>query len=587
MAFLKNPPIVPLSRSGRNHALLWQTALAFVLGAFMLFYRLGDLPLIAPDEGRNAEVAREMNLSGEWLAPTYLGATYLDKPAFYFKTVALSFAAFGESEATARLSSAAFGFFLLIALFLFCRRIYDGPTAAAAVAVVATTPLYMAFSRLVIFDMTLAFFVCSAIFACYLAEEHQDARRNYWYLTGALAAGIATLVKGPVGFLLPSLVISIFFWVDGRRDAIGRCFAWPQWILFFAVVLPWFVGLSLECPDFPYYGIMKESLSRFASKEFHRSKPFYFYAVIIATCFLAWSLLLPESIAAAWRGRNRLSRGDRLFIVWSLVVVGFFSISQSKLPGYILTAVVALGVLTARVFVEAWRNPQGKAAPIVGRGTAALALLSAAAAIFTLGLILQPETMKQGFRLKDELFAIYRPAFPVSAASLAFIALIAAGSLLAGSPRLAFVSFLAFPLLLLTANFSVLTAFTELKSSRPLAERVSLQAGEDAEIACLECLPNGLPFYLKQPVTVLSKDGAELSSNYVLYSLSSGKPWPERIVPVDNRDEWLASRTHPVYLLAAGNRYPMLREIAARYGASVNDASAGYFSALLPSPKVN
>jgi 4-amino-4-deoxy-L-arabinose transferase-like glycosyltransferase len=234
--------------------------LAFLVAAFSIFIHIGTLPLMAPDEGRNAEVAREMNLSNAWLAPSYDGMTYLDKPAFYFKTVALSFALFGESEATARLSSAMFGFSLLIALFLFCRRVYDERTAALAVVIVATTPLYIAFSRIVIFDMPLAFFVCSTLFACYLAEEYEDKRRRNWYLVGALTAGVATLIKGPVGFLIPSLVIGIFNWIDGRKGATKRCFAFPNWVVFLGVVLPWFIGLSIVCPDFPYYGIMKESV---------------------------------------------------------------------------------------------------------------------------------------------------------------------------------------------------------------------------------------------------------------------------------------------------------------------------------------
>ena len=142
--------------------------LAFLVAAFTLFAGLGKLALMEPDEERNAEVAREMKQSGAWLIPTYDGLPYLDKPAFYFKTVALSFAAFGESNAAARLPSALSGFALLVLLFGFCRRAYSERCAALAVLVVATSPLYIAFARLVIMDMTLAFFVCASIFAGFL-----------------------------------------------------------------------------------------------------------------------------------------------------------------------------------------------------------------------------------------------------------------------------------------------------------------------------------------------------------------------------------------------------------------------------------
>ncbi|RIZ67868.1 MAG: phospholipid carrier-dependent glycosyltransferase, partial [Methylococcales bacterium] len=185
---------------------LWISIITFIIAAYLLFGHLGGSALISPDEGRNAEVAREMSESHAWLAPTYNGLTYLDKPAFYFKTVALSFSLFGETEGAARFSSAFFGFALVVAVFFFCRKVYDQRTALLATLIVASTPLYIAFARIVIFDMTLAFFVSSTIFSCYLAEEYDDKQRKYWYLLAAFLAGCATLVKGPVGFIIPSLV---------------------------------------------------------------------------------------------------------------------------------------------------------------------------------------------------------------------------------------------------------------------------------------------------------------------------------------------------------------------------------------------
>ncbi len=199
-------------------------------------------------------------------------------------------------------------------------------------------------ARTVIFDMTLAFFVCGAIFAGYLAEESEGRTRRNWYLLGAVSAGFATLVKGPVGFLIPVLVLLIFNRVEGRRGAWRRLFAPLNLLVFFGVTLPWFVGLCLAHPDFLRYGLVEESFHRFTSaKTFHRSEPFYFYLLIIAGMFFPWSLLLPEAALAAWRERWAKHRADRLCLVWSVVTVLFFSISQSKLPGYILSVTVASG----------------------------------------------------------------------------------------------------------------------------------------------------------------------------------------------------------------------------------------------------
>ena len=568
----------------------WILVFSFIFCAYMLFARLGGLPLISPDEGRNAEVAREMSQSHSWLVPTYDGLAYLDKPAFYFKTIALSFSLFGESEGVARLSSACFGFLLLVVMFLFCQKVYDQRTAILAMLIVTTTPLYIAFSRFVIFDMTLAFFVCSTIFACYLAEECEEKQRNRWYLIGALSAGIATLIKGPVGFIVPTLVIAVFNGVEGRLGAMKRVFALRNWAVFLAIVLPWFVGLSLLRPDFPYYGIMRESLARFTTSEFRRTAPFYFYAPIIAGTFFAWSFLLPESIVAAWQERKRWTRADRLFVVWAIVVVLFFSVSQSKLPGYILTAVLALGVLTARVFSEALDNSRGRAARIVWHGTMPLLLLSAIAALLLGVIAFNPEILKSRLTFKHELFELFDlfiPTFLPMAITFGIVALLAVLALWTRNTRLVFAAFMSFPLLLLTVNFDLLALYAQTRSSRNLAEQIPAMLPPTTELACLECLPHGLPFYLKRLVTVLSHEGKELSSNYVLFTLNSGRPWPEGVVPGALWHHWLATRTHPVFLLAKKSHLVLLKEIALERGVEVVDLGSNYWAALLPTPAGN
>jgi 4-amino-4-deoxy-L-arabinose transferase-like glycosyltransferase len=567
-----------------NH---WILVFSFILSAFMLFGRLGGLALISPDEGRNAEVAREMSQSHSWLVPTYDGLTYLDKPAFYFKTIALSFSLFGESEGVARLSSAFFGFSLIVVVFLFCRKMYDQRTAILAMLIITTTPLYIVFSRFVIFDMSLAFFVSSTVFACFLAEECEGKQRIRWYLIGAFSAGIATLIKGPVGFIVPTLVIAIFNGIEGRLGVMKRVFALRNWGVFFAIVLPWFVGLSLLRPDFPYYGIMRESVARFTTTEFHRTAPFYFYAPIIAGTFFAWSLLLPESIVVAWRKRKAWSRADRLFVVWAIVVVLFFSISQSKLPGYILTAVMALGVLTARVFAMALNNNTGQAARILWHGTMPLLLLSTIAAL-VLGMIaLNPELLKSRLTFKHEIFDLFIPTLLPLAISFGIVALLSILALWTRNTRLIFAAFISFPLLLMTVNFDLLALYAQTRSSRGLAERIPITLSPETELVCLECLPHGLPFYLKRLVTVLTHDGKELTSNYVLFTLNSGKPWPEGVVPVAQWHHWLVTRTHPVYLLAKKNHLALLKEIALERGVEVVDLGSNYWAVLLPTPAGN
>ena len=559
----------------------WLSTFAFLLGAFLIFARLGALPLLQPDEGRNAEVAREMNQSGAWLVPTYNGLPYLDKPSFYFKTVALSFALFGETETAARLSSALFGFALLAMAFAFCRREYTERTAALAVMIVATAPLYLAFSRLVIFDMTLAFFVCGAIFAGYIAERTEGRSRRLWYSLGAVLAALATLVKGPVGFIVPGLVLGVFNFLDGRPGALKRLLAPVNIVVFFAITLPWFLGVNRLHRDFAYYGIVEESFHRYTTTEFRRTGPFYYYVPWIVAGVFPWSVLLPESAVAAWRARRRWASADRLFVVWAIVVVVFFSLSKSKRPDYILSAIVALGALTARGFGFALEDPSGRAARVVQHGAGALAVVGMAAAGCLVVAAFHPQGVQGSLKLHDDESG----RITALAIRLAVVLLLAAAAAAVAAwrrnPRTAVAVFVLLPLALLTVGFDGIRLYADAKSSRAIADRLPALPPR-SEIACLQCFPTGLPFYRRQLVTVLTKDGDELTSNYIVFMLKKTKPWPPGIVPLDERDRWLATRDHPVYLLARRNAIADLESIAATRGVPVTNLGAGWSGALVP-----
>ena len=264
----------------------WQlralTGGAFLVAAILLFARLGDLPLIDPDEGRNAEVAREMAETGAWVVPSFNGIPYLDKPALYFRAVALSFTIFGRNEFTARLPSALSAALLAVLMWAFCRRAYGERAGALTVLVLATTPLVVGFARLVIFDMPLALFTTMAIVAGYRAEERDSAvtcRR--WLLVGAASSAVATLIKGPVGFLVPAAVLTVFSLVERRPRAILRMLAPRNLALFLAIVLPWFLALVHAHPEFLRYGLVEESARRFLTPSFRRTEPVYYFGPVL------------------------------------------------------------------------------------------------------------------------------------------------------------------------------------------------------------------------------------------------------------------------------------------------------------------
>jgi 4-amino-4-deoxy-L-arabinose transferase-like glycosyltransferase len=552
---------------------------------FALFFQLGSLPLLQPDEGRNAEVAREMKESGAWLSPSYDGIAYLDKPAFFFKAVALSLAAFGDNETAARLPSAMFALALLAITFLFCRRVHGMRCAIMAVIIIATMPLYVVFSRTIIFDMTLAFFVSAAIFAGYRAEECSGKSRRNWYLLGALTAGFATLVKGPVGFLIPSLVLFVFHRVEGRRGVWKRFFAPLNLLVFFGVTLPWFIGLSSQHHDFPYYGLIEESFHRFTTTTFHRSQPFYFYALIVAGLFLPWSFILSEAGVATWKNKKLMLSADRLCLVWAVVVVIFFSLSKSKLPGYILTVTVACGILMARFFERALANPGGKAARIICRTAITLAILCFMVAIAAIILSTRMGSLAKplGLSIVDAEELGHHFITPII-----LLTVFAGLGLLARFRRdvgLCFAVFAIFPLLLFTLNFGVIETIFNVKSARQLSQKIPALPPE-TRLAFLECFPSGLPFYLNRTATLFTKDGSEITSasNYILFRLKNDPAWPTNLVPLTNFDLWISQRKQPVYLVAREKNRSELEAIAGIQTTNIQQLTPPYIGVLLTAP---
>jgi 4-amino-4-deoxy-L-arabinose transferase-like glycosyltransferase len=566
----------------------WQprrlTGAAFLVAAVLFFARLGDLPLIDPDEGRNAEVAREMAESGAWVVPTYNGIPYLDKPALYFRTVATSFNLFGRSETTARLPSALSAAALVVMMFAFCRRVYGERSAALTVLVLATTPLVVGFARLVIFDMPLALFMSGAILAGYLAEEDPASPRRKWLLLGAASSAVATLIKGPVGFLVPGAVLAVFHLVERRPRALRRMLAPANLLLFLAIVLPWFAALVYAHPEFVHYGLVEETLRRYLTTGFRRTEPVYYYGPILLLVLYPWSLLLPEAVVAAWRNRARWTRSDRFFVVWAVVVTLFFSTSQSKRPGYILPGIIALAALIGRLFGQALAEPESRAVRLILRATLGVALVSTAAAVALSLNLGGPDRLQNLLDFESNEFGRLQPDIGMLVASLLGIAIAAFGVRAWRHVGLALAVFVLPAVLFLSVGFGTAARYAEASSARALARAIApLPPG--AIVACLECFAVGLPFYVGQPVTYITQRGrGGLTSNYVRYRLKRDATWPETLVRLDDRSRWLARQTRPVYVLTKAHARALLDEIAASRGVPVVELRPEWWGTLVPPP---
>jgi len=320
-----------------------------LVSGFLFLYHLGIPGLMDPDEGRYAEIAREMLLLKDWIIPHLNLLPYLEKPPLVYWLTALSLALQGQTAWAARLPaalSALGGVFLAYGL----GRALWGPRAGSLSALIlATCGGYVALGRLLTLDMTLALFLNLGVGLGYLAMRRERPRLWLWvYL--ALALGVLT--KGPVALVLAVVIWAIWAWSQGRP--LLRSWFHPKGVALLVVVaLPWFGLAAIRYPDFLRFFVLEQHLARFATKSIHHQFPFYYYLPILLGFMLPWSWLLPWAL-----GRKRPWRDpDRLFLlIWAGVVLLFFSLSRGKLAPYILPALLPLALLLGQSLADQVRE---------------------------------------------------------------------------------------------------------------------------------------------------------------------------------------------------------------------------------------
>jgi len=328
-------------------ALLDDSRLAAALLAlavvFVLFHDLGGAALFNPDEGRNAEIAREVLEIGDWITPYYNFLPRIEKPMFFYAVAAASFKLFGFSEAAARLPSALAALGILLMTYFFARRI-SGPRAALWSALVLVTAVqFNVFARIVIVDMLLAFFITAALMSYYLASgaETRSVKRRYYFIMYAAAAG-ATLVKGPIGFIFPGMIVVAYIAARRQWSALKEMELGWGVLIFLLIVSPWYAAAEVRRPGYLAYFLGQEHFARFLTPNFNRGKPWYYFFGVVAVGFFPWTILLPRMTTRFWRNRDDFA----LFtLVWTAVPFVFFSFSSSKMSEYLLPIYPGLAAL--------------------------------------------------------------------------------------------------------------------------------------------------------------------------------------------------------------------------------------------------
>lgn len=345
---------------------LARPALGGVLAAVVFYVCIlesaGVLGMVGPDEPRYAAIAREMAHTGDWVTPRLHGQPWFEKPVLYYWAAAVSFKMFGVTEAAARLPSALSALIALLAMVFVARRWYGDSSALAFLLIFPSSVAAIGFGRAATTDMPFAacLTVAVAAAAVQLFPAEKEQTRNPWrrgapLLWGA-ALGLAVLAKGPAAVVLACGSLGAWALVAGRWKEALRLAHPLAAGAFVTVALPWYVLCAARNPDFFRVFVIEHNFQRFLTPVFRHEQPFWFFGPILLLGLLPWTALLVPLAREGWRavrsGGWRQSPSVYL-ACWVVFPVVFFSLSKSKLPGYVLPVIPALTLLLARAATRA------------------------------------------------------------------------------------------------------------------------------------------------------------------------------------------------------------------------------------------
>ena len=465
---------------------------------FLFFYGLGAFGLIGADEPRYAQVAREMLHRRDWITPVLNGNPWLEKPPLYYWQAMLVYSVLGVSDVAARVPSALDATLLVICVYLFFRKFRRGVEVDAAL-ITASCAGVIGFARAASMDMALTAAFAVGMLAWWAWRE--TGKRIYlaaFYLCMALGV----LAKGPVAPFLAVVIIVIFAAATREWRSVLATLWLPGVLIFLLVALPWYVAVQIANPQFFREFILQHNLARFSTNLYHHAEPFWYYLPVTGIALVPWVVFnvtaLVDPIRTWWAERRTVPRQVDLELqfgifvsCWLLVPIVFFSISQSKLPGYILPAMPAAAVLLADYLKRRAEHEQA-----VSKWIALLHAVVASAPIIPAVLI--------GFAVSQHRLPAGRPTlFAVAIALVMCVAIALTLMSRAGLRMLRFVTLIAVVLAVAAVLKLGTAAIDQRLSTRPLAVELASVETHKLPVAVYGVsreVEYGLAFYRDQVI---------------------------------------------------------------------------------------
>lgn len=484
--------------NARNPSSVWVlvAAAGFVL---LWFIPLGWRDLITPDEGRYAELALGMFRSGDWITPRLNGILYFQKPPLQYWATALAYGVFGVNEFSARLWPGLMTAVAVLAIGCTGARLYGLLAGYTAAAVLASSLLWVGNGHFLTLDAGLSGFLALVMSAFLLAHDGSTPEhlRRRFMLAAWAAMAFAVLGKGLIGVVIPAATLTLYVLVTRDWRLPARLHMRWGFAMLLTIAAPWFIVVSMRNPGFAQFFFIHEHFARYTSQVHGRAAPWWTFLVLVPFGLLPWLAWLPQAVRGGWQVRSPGFRSGLFLLLWTGFVIGFFSLSGSKLPSYILPVYPALALLIGRAIANpASRDPR-KILWIFAGLASLLTFAAPIAAKFYSGSAVIGGTHRE--------FAYW---IAVAAALLA-LAMVAGLFLLArrtryGTARL--------PAVLVIASLSLISTlvamsghqvYAQTKSSKELVAAVAPHLTPVTALYAVRYYDQSLPFYFDRPLTLV------------------------------------------------------------------------------------
>jgi 4-amino-4-deoxy-L-arabinose transferase-like glycosyltransferase len=473
----------------------WFNAVVVVLAGVIWFMLLGYRDLLGPDEGRYAEIAREMLSTGDWLTPRLNGFKYFEKPPMQYWGSAASMFVFGINNTAARLWCAGLGFIGALWIGYVGMRLHGTRVGLWSLLILLSSLLYAIQGHVNTLDMGVSVFLAIAVGALLLAQTQRSAqgRGLKWMLLAWAALAGAVLSKGLIGLVLPGGALVLYSFL--QRD-------WAIWknlqltkglLLFLLLVAPWFILVSLENPEFPQFFFIHEHFDRYTSDVHERTKPWWYFFPVLAVGALPWVVSVFDTLIRptfSWLPEPGTFSPSKFLWVYALFIFFFFSISHSKLPAYILPMFPALALLVAEKLAER-RN---------------LLIEAIVASIIVVGILIYAWNIDNFAKPRTPLdLHLQFRSWLVGSAALFALAAIAA--FIWGNKERGITVFALCTLLALQMISWGFQSYGAVRSCRVLAQVVKPYSDQGVEIYSIHRYDQSLPFYLQRTIKLVAFRG--------------------------------------------------------------------------------